>query len=262
MGDKRLKRCESDRQLAGVCGGLANYLDVDPNVVRALAVFGAIFGGFPVIVIYAAGAMYLPEDRDGVAEIAPQTEFQWDGDSLRLTYSAPFVPYTVKWPVWIGAWGLFGILAAFLSTIVAFVAFLFFGDGDLAAPLMVLSAMPWVAVALAAVAAAVGLTRRPYTLTCTHTALWVDLPFRKPRRIDLADVESLKDGGQGLDLRLRNGEVIFLPKPDAERLETLLEVVEQSRRRATSHECEVEEGSEQRDEVRRMMAQQRKRQTN
>ena len=35
---KRLTRSTSDRMLAGVCGGLAKHIDMDPTVVRLLTV--------------------------------------------------------------------------------------------------------------------------------------------------------------------------------------------------------------------------------
>lgn len=37
---KRLYRSNKDRLLGGVCGGLAEYLNIDPTVVRLLAVVG------------------------------------------------------------------------------------------------------------------------------------------------------------------------------------------------------------------------------
>ena len=50
---RRLTRSRNDRMLAGICGGLANYLDVDPTIVRlvfALATFFTVV--FPGIFIY------------------------------------------------------------------------------------------------------------------------------------------------------------------------------------------------------------------
>ncbi|MFP4116064.1 MAG: PspC domain-containing protein [Candidatus Aenigmatarchaeota archaeon] len=48
MGEKkRLYRTEGkDRMLGGVCGGIAEYFDVDPTLVRLLWVFFTLgFGG-------------------------------------------------------------------------------------------------------------------------------------------------------------------------------------------------------------------------
>lgn len=36
MAYKKLYRKRSDAKIAGVCGGLADYLDVDPTVVRII----------------------------------------------------------------------------------------------------------------------------------------------------------------------------------------------------------------------------------
>ncbi len=40
---KRLMRSSTDRKIAGVCGGFAVYLDIDPTVVRLIWVLLVIF---------------------------------------------------------------------------------------------------------------------------------------------------------------------------------------------------------------------------
>ena len=45
MATKKLYRSETDRMIAGVCGGLGEYFDVDPVVVRLLFVVFALAGG-------------------------------------------------------------------------------------------------------------------------------------------------------------------------------------------------------------------------
>lgn len=45
MKDKRLIRSVDDRMIAGVAGGLAEYFDIDPALVRILFVIVTIFGG-------------------------------------------------------------------------------------------------------------------------------------------------------------------------------------------------------------------------
>ena len=37
-------RSTSDRRIAGVCGGIAKYLNVDPTVVRILFLISILFG--------------------------------------------------------------------------------------------------------------------------------------------------------------------------------------------------------------------------
>jgi phage shock protein C len=45
---KTLYRSRTDRKLAGVCGGLAEYLHADPTIVRVVAVILALSGSFGV----------------------------------------------------------------------------------------------------------------------------------------------------------------------------------------------------------------------
>jgi phage shock protein C len=41
---KKLYRSRENRMLGGVCGGLGEYFDIDPTLVRLLFVFGAFLG--------------------------------------------------------------------------------------------------------------------------------------------------------------------------------------------------------------------------
>lgn len=60
---KKLTRSRSDRKIAGVCGGLAKYLDMDPTLVRLVWVMLAIFVGWGVIG-YLIAWIVLPEDPE------------------------------------------------------------------------------------------------------------------------------------------------------------------------------------------------------
>ncbi len=57
---KRLYRSTSDRKIAGVCGGLADYFDVDPTIVRIIALILLLPGGFPGLVPYAILWLVMP----------------------------------------------------------------------------------------------------------------------------------------------------------------------------------------------------------
>lgn len=57
----RLRRSSSDRKIAGVAGGLARHLDVDPLLVRVALVVLIFFGGSGLL-IYGAGWLLLPMD--------------------------------------------------------------------------------------------------------------------------------------------------------------------------------------------------------
>lgn len=43
---RRLTRSTTDRRIAGVCGGIARYLNVDPTVVRILFLVAFLCGSF------------------------------------------------------------------------------------------------------------------------------------------------------------------------------------------------------------------------
>ncbi len=43
--NKKLYRSRTDRKIAGVCGGLGEYFNFDPTLVRLLFVLGLIFVG-------------------------------------------------------------------------------------------------------------------------------------------------------------------------------------------------------------------------
>ncbi len=61
-GYKRLTRSTTDRRIAGVCGGVAKYLNVDPTVIRILFLCALICGslGFWMYLIIWIAA---PEDN-------------------------------------------------------------------------------------------------------------------------------------------------------------------------------------------------------
>ncbi len=47
--EKRLVRNVQDKKIAGVCAGLADYLDIDPTLVRALWILFTLLGGSGII---------------------------------------------------------------------------------------------------------------------------------------------------------------------------------------------------------------------
>jgi len=61
---KRLYRCRVDRQIAGVAGGIAEYLDVDPTLVRILWIVSIFFGGVSIL-LYILMAFIVPLEPVG-----------------------------------------------------------------------------------------------------------------------------------------------------------------------------------------------------
>lgn len=69
---KRLYRSRSERMISGVCGGLAQFLNLDPTLIRLLFVITAIFGG-PGLIVYIVMLFVVPEEPLGPgAVITPQ----------------------------------------------------------------------------------------------------------------------------------------------------------------------------------------------
>jgi phage shock protein PspC (stress-responsive transcriptional regulator) len=65
----RLRRSVTDRKLAGVAGGVARHLDVDPVLVRVVLVVLAFFGGAGLL-LYVAAWLLVPEEGQEEAAIA------------------------------------------------------------------------------------------------------------------------------------------------------------------------------------------------
>ena len=60
--NKRLTRSATDKMLCGVCGGIAEYLDVDPTVIRVAYVALSLFSAaFPGLILYIILALIIPQ---------------------------------------------------------------------------------------------------------------------------------------------------------------------------------------------------------
>jgi phage shock protein C len=60
---RRLHRSTTDRSIGGVCGGIGEWLGVDPTVVRVIFVLTAIFTAVvPMILIYLALIFIIPSE--------------------------------------------------------------------------------------------------------------------------------------------------------------------------------------------------------
>ncbi len=62
---KRLYRSRTDQMFSGLCGGLGQYIGIDPTVVRALFALGAIFLFPAPIIVYVALMLIVPLEPEG-----------------------------------------------------------------------------------------------------------------------------------------------------------------------------------------------------
>ena len=61
-GSNPLRRSRRHRMIAGVCGGLAEWLGWDPTLVRVLYVVGSILSvAFPGLLVYVVLWLVMPE---------------------------------------------------------------------------------------------------------------------------------------------------------------------------------------------------------
>ena len=85
--NKRLYRSTSDRMLGGVCGGLGDYLGIDPTFIR-IFFFIMIFGGSVGFWLYILLWILVPED--GSADAGEFSDrFRNLGDDVSTAVSRP-----------------------------------------------------------------------------------------------------------------------------------------------------------------------------
>ncbi len=61
MTEKKLQRSVTDKLVAGVCGGLGKYFEIDPIIVRLVFVLLALAGG-PGVILYIILWVIMPEE--------------------------------------------------------------------------------------------------------------------------------------------------------------------------------------------------------
>ncbi len=58
---KRLMLSRNDRKIAGVCGGLGEYFDVDPTLIRlGVVVVGLVTAVIPMLIAYILAWFIIP----------------------------------------------------------------------------------------------------------------------------------------------------------------------------------------------------------
>jgi len=58
--DKRLYRSRNDRVIAGVCSGLGHYFNLDPVLIRVLAVIVGFMSFGTLVLLYLVLALIMP----------------------------------------------------------------------------------------------------------------------------------------------------------------------------------------------------------
>lgn len=63
---KKIYRSQTNRRISGVCGGLGEYFNIDPNIIRLFWLLVSISTGGGGILAYIVCTIIIPEDDDSV----------------------------------------------------------------------------------------------------------------------------------------------------------------------------------------------------
>lgn len=68
---KKLYRSQSDKKIAGVCAGIAEYFSIDPIIVRIIFIILLLPGGFPGLIPYLILWAIVPLKPDDTHPASP-----------------------------------------------------------------------------------------------------------------------------------------------------------------------------------------------
>ncbi len=61
---KKLYRSKKNRMIAGICGGIGEYFDIDPTLVRVIYIIVSVFSvAFPGILVYLILWVIIPHSN-------------------------------------------------------------------------------------------------------------------------------------------------------------------------------------------------------
>ena len=103
--DQQLHRSEHDRVIAGVCGGLAEYLAIDPSLVRIAFVVAALWG--VGLLVYIVLAVVLPVEDSGLRWTSSSNERSHAlAGTVLVVLGAALLAGNMGWAPWL-SWNLF-----------------------------------------------------------------------------------------------------------------------------------------------------------
>jgi phage shock protein C len=103
---RRLHRSATDRVVAGVCGGLAEYLEVEPSLVRLAFIVGTLWGGLGLL-IYLVMAIILPVDSQAPSFATYRQERSRNlAGAVVILLGAVLLVGNLGWAPWL-TWNLF-----------------------------------------------------------------------------------------------------------------------------------------------------------
>ena len=61
---RKLMRSSTNRTICGVCGGIGEYLNMDPTLVRLVWLLCSLVSCGTGLIVYIAAALIIPEDNN------------------------------------------------------------------------------------------------------------------------------------------------------------------------------------------------------
>ncbi|BCY09415.1 PspC domain-containing protein [Actinoplanes sp. L3-i22] len=121
-GPRTLRRSRSDRVIGGVCAGLGRYFDVDPVLLRIVAVALALASGAGALA-YVIAWIVVPDDDGGPEPAGPRPPaglLTWYlglvlialGGVLLLRLFVPWLAFEMVWPAIVVVGGILVLIAA------------------------------------------------------------------------------------------------------------------------------------------------------
>ena len=114
-GPRKLYRSTKDRMIAGICGGTAEYFNIDPTIVRILWVLTFFIGGLGLM-LYIAAMIIVPVAEEEEKQVRPavksDTKALWGAILIvlgLLLFIGHFGIFLIPISFGIG-WGIFGPL--------------------------------------------------------------------------------------------------------------------------------------------------------
>ena len=71
---KQLYRSKDDRMIAGVCGGIGEYLDIDPTIIRIIFVVGTFLSISGLFWVYLVMMFVVPEKQSAANAVVDVPE--------------------------------------------------------------------------------------------------------------------------------------------------------------------------------------------
>ncbi|HLV10659.1 MAG TPA: PspC domain-containing protein [Halanaerobiales bacterium] len=80
---KKIYRSKTDKMIGGVCGGLAEYFDIDPTLVR-LALLLLFFARGTGLLVYIIAWIIIPERSERIENNEDQGKQEWKSGEITL----------------------------------------------------------------------------------------------------------------------------------------------------------------------------------